>query len=104
MVTKDKVDKTIQLIKESVEPDFIYLFGSYVSGNVKENSDLDICIIKDGVKDKHKLLSKAKRSIFNLGMPTDILFFSSESFAKRQDLWGTVQYEIFHKGKKVYER
>lgn len=104
MVTKTKVNQTIKLIKDSVDPDAIYLFGSYVSGKVKENSDLDICIIKDGVKDKHILLYKAKRSIFNLGMPTDILFFSQENFTKRHNLWGTVQYEIFHKGLKVYER
>lgn len=104
MVTKAKVDQAIKLIKDSVEPDEIYLFGSYVSGKIKDNSDLDICIIKDGVADRHTLLSKAKRSIFNIEMPTDILFFSKEAFAKRQNLWGTVQYEIFHKGRKVYER
>lgn len=104
MVTKEKADKAVDEIKKAVDPDEIYLFGSYVSGQVKENSDLDICIIKDNVKDKHQLLLKAKKGLMNIGMPIDILLFNKEGFAKRQNIWGSVQYEIFHKGRKVYGR
>ena len=104
MVTKEKADKAVDEIKKAIDPDEIYLFGSYVSGQTKENSDLDICIIKDDVKDKHQLLLKAKRGLINIGMPIDMLLFSKEAFVRRQNVWGSVQYEIFHKGRKVYGR
>jgi predicted nucleotidyltransferase len=104
MVTKEKADKAVNEIKKTVDPDEIYLFGSYVSGRTKENSDLDICIIKDGVNDKHQTLLKAKKGLFNIGVPIDLLMFSKENFTKRQNIWGSVQYEIFHNGVKVYER
>ena len=104
MVTKEKAEKAIESIRKSVEPDEIYFFGSYVSGNTKENSDLDICIIKDDVANKHQLLLKAKKSLFNIGIPIDLLLFNKEKFDKRRNIWGSIQYEIFHNGLKVYER
>lgn len=104
MVTEEKVDKAVDEIKKAINPDEIYLFGSYVSGQAKENSDLDICVIKAEVKDKHQLLLKAKKGLFNIGMPIDLLLFSKENFIRRQNVWGSVQYEIFHNGRKVYGR
>lgn len=102
MTKKEQVDQIVEEIKGTMRPNEIYLFGSYVSGKIKENSDIDICIIKDGVKNKHEELLRVKRNIFKLGLPTDILLLSRKRFADRRDIWGTVQYEIFHKGRKVY--
>lgn len=104
MVTKEKADLVINTIKEINRPDKIYLFGSYVSGKTKENSDLDVCIVKDNVKDKHKELLEVKRKLFNIGIPMDILLLNQESFLRRQNIWGTIQYEIVHNGIKVYEK
>lgn len=104
MLTKEKVNEAVEEIRKAVNPDEIYLFGSYVSGRAEENSDLDICIIKNEVKDKHELLLKAKKGLMNIGIPIDILLFNKDIFARRQNIWGSVQYEIFHKGRKVYGR
>lgn len=104
MITKEKADLVINTIKEISKPDKIYLFGSYVTGKTKENSDLDVCIIKNNVKDKHKELLEVKRKLFNIGIPLDILLLNQQSFKKRQDVWGTIQYEIVHNGVKVYEK
>lgn len=104
MVNEEKVNKAVDEIKKAIDPDEIYLFGSYVSGQTKENSDIDICVIKDGFKDKHQMLLKTKKSLFNIGMPIDLLLFTRENFARRRNVWGSVQYEIFHKGRKVYGR
>lgn len=104
MITKEKIDQVVSIIKNTVDPDAIYLFGSFVSGKVKQNSDLDICIVKDKVDDKHEELLKAKKGLFKIGIPLDILLFSSANLFKRKNVWGSVQYEICHKGKKVYEK
>ena len=104
MYSQEKISQIIETIKESIQPDKIYLFGSYAYGNPKENSDLDICIIKNNFKDKQQELLKAKKSIFNIGGAMDILLFNGIDFSKRQDIWGSVQYEVSHKGIKVYER
>lgn len=101
---KGKIKQIVKKLKAAIQPDKIYLFGSYASGTSKKNSDIDLCIIKDKFKDKHQELNKAKRALFSLGIPLDILFFNDKTFADRKDIWGSVQYEIFHKGIKLYER
>jgi len=102
--SQERIKEIIEKIKDSTQPDKVYLFGSYASGTAKENSDLDICIIKNNFKDKNEELIKAKKAVFDFGIPMDILLFKEDSFAKRQNLWGSVQYEIFNKGIKMYEK
>ncbi|MBI5399402.1 nucleotidyltransferase domain-containing protein [Candidatus Saganbacteria bacterium] len=104
MITREKAEEVVENIKKSIEPDEIYLFGSYVSGKTKEHSDLDVCIIKNEIADKHQLLLKAKKSLFNIGVPIDLLLFNKVNFNKRSNIWGSIQYEIFNKGIKVYGR
>jgi predicted nucleotidyltransferase len=104
MYSREKVKQIVEKIRETSQPDKIYLFGSYASGKPKEKSDLDICIIKNNFQDKNHELLKVKKSIFNIGVPIDILLFSGENFAKRQNVWGSVQYEIFHNGAIMYEK
>ncbi|MFH1825662.1 MAG: nucleotidyltransferase domain-containing protein [bacterium] len=104
MYSQDKIQQLVDKIKDSIQPDKIYLFGSYASGTPSEHSDIDICIIKNDSKDKNQELIKVKKATYYLGIPMDILLFKEKDFAKRKDIWGSVQYEIFHKGKKLYER
>ncbi|MDI6730949.1 MAG: nucleotidyltransferase domain-containing protein, partial [Candidatus Margulisbacteria bacterium] len=47
MYSQGKIKEIVEKIKDSIQPNKIYLFGSYASGNPKENSDVDICIIKN---------------------------------------------------------
>lgn len=104
MYSRKKITEIIEKIKESSNPDKIYLFGSYAYGKPNKNSDLDICVIKDDFKNKNDELSKIKKNIFNFGIAADILLFNKENFAKRQDIWGSVQHEIFKNGIKIYEK
>lgn len=104
MVTKENADQVVETIKETIHPDKIYLFGSYVSGKTKENSDLDVCIIKDNVEDKHKELFKIRKQLFDVEIPLDLLLLNNAMFEKRKNIWGTIQYEISHNGVKVYEK
>lgn len=104
MHTKRRIKQVISKIKDSVDPDKIYLFGSFASGKANKNSDLDICIIKNNFASKNEQLLKAKKALFNLQIPIDMLFFKEKDFLKRQNIWGSIQYEVFHKGIKMYEK
>ncbi|MFA4858448.1 MAG: nucleotidyltransferase domain-containing protein [Candidatus Margulisiibacteriota bacterium] len=104
MYSKTEIQQVVDKIKEAVAPDAVYLFGSYASGKPKENSDLDICVVKNNYEDKNAELIKIKKHTFSFSIPMDILLLKGDDFRKRQDIWGSVQYEIFHKGIKVYEK
>ncbi|HCT84926.1 MAG TPA: DNA polymerase subunit beta, partial [Candidatus Margulisbacteria bacterium] len=87
--------------KKISKPKAIYLFGSYASGSPHENSDLDIAVIKNNVQDKHKELYEIRKALFNFGIPMDLVLFDDKSYKKQQSIYGTVQYEIAHKGKRL---
>jgi len=104
MYSQEKINELVSQVKEASQPDKIYLFGSYASGKAKDSSDIDLCIIKNGLQDKQKELSKIKKTIFGLAIPVDILLFEEAAFDKRKNIWGSVQYEISRNGKVVYEK
>ena len=79
MYSEDNIKKVVNTIRDSIQPDKIYLFGSYAAGNPKEDSDIDICIIKNNVQDKNEELVKVKKKAYYLGIPMDILLLN-ESF------------------------
>jgi len=47
MIGKDKISEIVNKIVIGYNPDKIILFGSYAYGNPKEDSDLDLFVIKD---------------------------------------------------------
>ncbi len=52
----DPLEKAIEIIIQSVDPDKIILFGSRARGDHKKESDYDICVIKKGVSKSGKVV------------------------------------------------
>ena len=104
MYSQKEIRELVKKIQEVSGPDKVYLFGSYASGRARENSDVDICIIKNDFAAKSEELLKVKKMILNVDKPVDILLFKEADFTKRQNIWGSVQYEVFHNGIKMYEK
>ena len=55
MVTNTQLEIIARIINKTVNPESVFLFGSYAEGTPNENSDLDIAIIKNTVEDKHEV-------------------------------------------------
>ena len=103
MYSTKKIKEIAQKIKGIVDPKAIYLFGSYANGTPKENSDVDIAIIKDKVRDYHKLLFKIRKSLFHQGIPLDLILLQDKEYEEKKYIWGTIHYEININGLKLYE-
>ena len=54
----NSLEKAIDVIIRSVDPDKIILFGSRARGDYKKESDYDICVIKKGVEHRRKLAQR----------------------------------------------
>ena len=63
MLDDKVISNIINIIKSSVSPDRIYIFGSYAYGKPGENSDLDILVIKNSIMDKKGELIKIKKAV-----------------------------------------
>jgi len=86
--------------------DSIFLFGSRVRSDFKEESDFDILVIlKDelSIKEKRKLaieILKALHSEFKF-MPFDVIIKSRKDFDEEKDIVNTISNEVFLEGIKL---
>ena len=45
MITENQIEEIKNIIVDVVQPQKVYLFGSYAKGNATETSDIDLLII-----------------------------------------------------------
>jgi predicted nucleotidyltransferase len=97
---KEIVDK----ITGSVNPSKIFLFGSYAYGTPTSDSDLDLAVIMQDVKSKHKESVKLYKLLRGIGLPKDIIVTTLEEFDFYKNEPGSVFKTINEKGIVLYAR
>jgi len=88
----NKIDEIIDELKKNKKVEAICLFGSYVKGNVKPFSDIDICIITErniSKQVKEEILSNSSKKI-------DISIF--------WDLPPVMRFRVIKEGKLLYKK
>ena len=98
-----------EIIEKNFSPEKIILFGSYAYGNPKENSDIDIFIIKDIERNQMKefklsILNKLRKIIVNNKIDIDILVNSRINIDERINIGDLFYKEIIDKGKIIYAK
>lgn len=94
---RDDLEKILNVIPESV--DELWVFGSSVTKFCRPDSDLDVCIVGDGItKDDRKVLAHAPRN----GM--DLLDISHSEFERESEIKGSIFNEVKNKGLLIYKK
>ena len=95
----------LNTIVTTAEPDKIILFGSYARGDNKENSDVDILILKKGLKNERELTNSLYMEFFNkkISIPIDILAVDYNKYYQLNNDIGYVYKTIDREGKVIYE-
>ena len=104
---KSQIDKVVSLIISEVTPDKIILFGSYARGDYTENSDIDILILKKGVKNERKISMKLYEALFNekdINVSIDIITMDYDKFISVKNTVGFIYKTINEQGKIIYEQ
>ncbi|PGL78073.1 nucleotidyltransferase [Bacillus sp. AFS054943] len=83
----------------------IILFGSHAYGNPIADSDIDLCVIVNGIGSrKRETLKILNRCLFDImESPIDILVYGTDEFKNRAINPLTMEHDIFNKGTVVYE-
>jgi len=91
---------------KSLNADKIILFGSFVYGKPTEDSDIDICIIKNDFSNRKEEKRKARELLRSIRIAKDIILIDEEYFYSHSDKnWiNTPLYEIREKGLILYEK
>lgn len=101
---KEALDHILQTLKTKYHPDKVILFGSMVTGGVKDWSDLDLVIIKNTpLPFVQRLKEVALLCLADVGV--DYLVYTPEEFSQMiAEQNPFIVNEIIGKGKVLYEQ
>jgi predicted nucleotidyltransferase len=102
---QDEIESIVSVIKNTVDCDKIYLFGSYAYGEPNEDSDLDFyVVVPDNSGKTRHLRSKIRWALSDATqMSVDILASYTGRFAELSVL-PTLENTIVNEGILLYER
>jgi predicted nucleotidyltransferase len=98
----DRFERVVECIKK-YEPEKIIVFGSYVRGDVDEESDLDFVVIKETDKRfLERLIEVAKLIDIDLGQ-VDVFVYTPEEFKRMIEGGNPFIENVLKEGRVVYE-
>lgn len=81
-----------------LNPIKIILFGSYAHGNPNENSDIDLCVVKETIDSKIREKRKIRELLKDINISKDILVPSRSEFDFYKNEHGSVYMDIENNG------
>ncbi|MEW6608031.1 MAG: nucleotidyltransferase domain-containing protein [bacterium] len=101
-VTLQKVKKVIEKIIETNNPSKVILFGSYITGKLNINSDLDVLVVSaNRVESPRKESVRIRRALKGILMPMDIIVVNKSDLEELRDTPMLIYREALRNGKFV---
>ncbi|WXG39285.1 MAG: nucleotidyltransferase domain-containing protein [Candidatus Freyarchaeum deiterrae] len=99
------LSEIVEKLKNEYKPLKIILFGSYAYGNPKEDSDIDLLILKKTNERRVDRVVHVKRIIYNPNreIPVSPLVYTPEELEERLRIGDDFVEEIIQKGVVLYE-
>ena len=98
------IDQIVNTIVSTVAPDKIILFGSYARGDYRKNSDVDILILKKGLKNEREITNHLYMEFFNkkISIPIDLIAVDYDRYNQLNNDIGYIYKTIKQEGKVIY--
>ena len=98
------IDKIVPIVVSIASPDQIILFGSYARGDNTEKSDIDLLIVKKGMKKGRDIIDSIYMAFFenDIEVPVDLLTIDYDRYIELQNEIGYVYKTIHKEGKIIY--
>lgn len=104
MIGKDKISEIVEIIATGYNPEKIILFGSYASGKPKEDSDLDLFIIKETNLPRPERTVQVRKMLFGTKVPIDLIVFTPKEIEESKENKYSFINEVLKTGKTLYEQ
>jgi hypothetical protein len=101
---KKEAKRSVEKIKALYKPEKIFVFGSYASGKLTADSDLDFFIIKKTTKSRRERQRDVSRILIDRQVPIDILVFTPAETERRRKIGDPFILDILNSGKLVYAK
>ena len=107
MYSKQDIEKLVELILQVLSPEKIILFGSYATGNHKNDSDIDLMILmkeKIDRREKLKKMYELRNLFFEQNFEVDLILNSVRHFNDYKNYFGSINYSVDKEGKVLWTR
>lgn len=100
----EELDTIVSLIVSVASPDIIILFGSYARGDNKEKSDIDLLIVKKGLRGEREITGSIYMTFYEnkIRIPVDVLAIDYDRYLELNNEIGYVYKTIKEEGKVIY--
>lgn len=101
---KNELNTLVEVIKNSLKVNEIYLFGSFAYGDATDESDFDIYVVipDDSVRPLVAMQQLGLAISPYQKRPVDLLVANISSFNKRKNNLSCIENEVSSKGVKLY--
>ena len=98
------IDKIVSLIVSLASPEQIVLFGSYARGDNTDKSDIDLLIIKKGLKNEREINNILYRAFYEnkIHIPIDLISVDYNKYNNLNNEIGYIYKTIKEQGKIIY--
>ena len=101
--TTELLDKIVTRLKDSINPETIYLFGSYASGQATEDSDIDLLAVVPETKESLlDITIVGRKSLREINKPFDLIVCTKFQFDRFRDVKNSIMNEAFYFGRAIY--
>ncbi|MDQ2718503.1 MAG: nucleotidyltransferase domain-containing protein [Bacteroidota bacterium] len=109
MITNKQIQKITDIIVDEIQPEKVFLFGSYAAGLANINSDVDIIVIVNeelNKKTRLEILTRLnlKTALPNLLFSKDFKMYNLNEYAALKTNKYSFLYTALQNAKTLYER
>ena len=91
-------------IVDRFDPERIILFGSHARGDARPDSDVDLLVVMPVEGSRREKAIEIGVALDDIHVPKDIIVVTPQSFERRKDIVGTVEWPAAHEGKLLHVR
>lgn len=102
MIAQATIDQAVELLKREAPDATVILFGSYARGDARDDSDLDLLVVKAIVQARRHEMVHLKEALRPLKVSVDVVVVSRKTFDEWADTPGTLIYHAAREGKVLY--
>jgi predicted nucleotidyltransferase len=101
-ITEDSLQEIIHRIVDVASPERIILFGSAARGEMNENSDIDLLVVKGGDYDYYRLMGDIYMRLHGVDHAVDVILVTPEQVERYKDNHYLIIAPALNDGREVY--
>jgi uncharacterized protein len=101
-VDQTLLDEIVRRVLAVARPDRIILFGSAATGQMTNDSDIDLLVVEPAPANTRDRSVEIRDALDNIGYPVDVVVMRTERFERTKRIIGGIAYPANKYGRVLY--